>query len=1135
MKQITKKKVFKTGGNIPEGDTKGQAFWEQVLLQKQKELSPDNPNMKFDPIKYAKKQEQAGKAFEMLGKYYPESAVYKAQLEVAKKAGENVGKTGVRKALLGFAMGGSITGGGEENKGKLPAGSVKLDVETPEQQAARLKLYGLPMPTAADSLAAYQNSLAVAKFYTDPKRNYIPPKTSGASAAKLSAEYDFSSLDRFKHEAKDQIDTANETLNDDKKYYNTASMRKVYKERTGFYPDFDKALEANKMYSPYQYSVQDRVGGAINPSAPAQYADFRIKPSYVADLVAGTRSDGTVDPGIYTVIYSYDPIDVKPWSMRTEAEKEYARNRLKMTGKDSTEPYASATITAKKPSTFGDITKLPTTKIDVKSSSTAPGIKTKPTGMNPSYPYFSTPTVNVEGSHDVYGYDPDARQWNLIDVVSPEEAKTIYNSIGQKDIKSMRETMKKITPSAKFDMGGAIGSAVGTALQFVPGVGPILSKIATPLLQAAGSAIDKSDAAPDKVAINSPVAKTINPFGNYKFGGPIFADGGSLDPKSVYDYLISKGLTKEHALGMLANIKSESGFNPGAVGDNGTSGGLFQHHATRFDALKKYAGDNWSSNWQKQIDYALTEKDTKNYLAQSFATPEEATTWFTKNWERPSNADVKAAKRVKNLQHFNFEAETPVDTLAPMITDVNPTVATESTGTTLQAYQTYSATNGAATVNRFNKKRYGGPINPNMVITSGGKFEDLGSDILYAKGKSHEEGGIKIDTKGLQGFDGLANVEVEHGELVSKEGYVIPADKTKPFLPMLKQLADRKDSVSDNTRKLIFSDLAKQTEADLIAKGKSSMAKFSGGGLALAQTLGNVSRTIIQPELDQQMAKFPATGAVDTNISSSGISGLTGLVSSGFDSYLSKNTGDYTTMPQHDPNSSAGTSSFKTPLGDIAQLVGMGVTTAYNLGRGLFDKAEQYTPDYNEYEDQYANLKQSINLEPMRNAARQQFATGQRQINGMSASAGNRLGNIQNLYGNFNQNMNEIEMKSQELNNKYAAEQSSRMYSVGAARQAARAATNEANWANMVAKDQYLSEGISNLSQGLTEFGKQRNSQASNELGVRILNDAFPDYYWNTDIINNIVSGQKPSWMTQDDFAKAKLLLYKKGYNVKLD
>ena len=124
-----------------------------------------------------------------------------------------------------------------------------------------------------------------------------------------------------------------------------------------------------------------------------------------------------------------------------------------------------------------------------------------------------------------------------------------------------------------------------------------------------------------------------------------------VSPNEVYSYLISKGVPTQHAIGMMANIRHESNFIPTAIGDSGTSGGFFQHHASRFTGLKKHTGGDLT-NWKKQIDYALSESDTKNYLKKDFKTPEEASYWFTTKWERPANAGTKAVQRQGWIKEF---------------------------------------------------------------------------------------------------------------------------------------------------------------------------------------------------------------------------------------------------------------------------------------------------------------------------------------------------------------------------------------------------------------------------------------------------------------------------------------------------
>lgn len=135
--------------------------------------------------------------------------------------------------------------------------------------------------------------------------------------------------------------------------------------------------------------------------------------------------------------------------------------------------------------------------------------------------------------------------------------------------------------------------------------------------------------------------------------------GVQINPRDVYDYLLERGVSPIHAKGMLANIQHESGFNPGSLGDKDqstgvyTSGGLFQHHANRFQNLQEY-DPNWAVNWQSQIDYALSEDSTQTYLNTNFKSPEEASTWFTINWERPANAQESARRRLSHLKKFDY-------------------------------------------------------------------------------------------------------------------------------------------------------------------------------------------------------------------------------------------------------------------------------------------------------------------------------------------------------------------------------------------------------------------------------------------------------------------------------------------------
>lgn len=713
------------------------------------------------------------------------------------------------------------------------------------------------------------------------------------------------------------------------------------------------------------------------------------------------------------------------------------------------------------------------------------------------------------------------------------------------------------------EIGSSIGSALGTALKFIPGIGPIASTLATPLLSslggAAGSALDNK--APTQIPVAKEVAKTINPTGNYKFGGNIsqYADGGAVNPKDIYSYLLSKGVGKEHALGMLANIQYESSFNPAAMGDNNTSGGLFQHHNERFDSLKKYAGEDWNSNWQKQVDYALSEADTKKYLANKFSSPEEASMWFTKNWERPANADAKAKERVSALSEFDFAHQgNPRDMFIKAVT--TPTVGAGMVGAAGTGIAMNKDAMNSMIIQRPNLinyqqkinstgmgiRKYGGQVASNVVATSGGKFEDLGSNIILAKGKLHSEGGIKLDTNNQGGFDGMADIEVEDGEPIITDagdtGYVINRDVAKPYVKLLKQLADRQDKVSDNTRNLMKQEMIKKNEVLKESKGieyknGGALPSYYQGGLALSGLSdavrnyngapyagsfynpfggdNSVGATfgMVDPQTTSTINSTPTTpNTASLKSSSSGIS-------------ASGDTGSVFSMDNSSDN-------LKTPTGDALQLAGMAIPTLYNLGRGLFDKAETVNPSYNPYEGEaLSTLKsRSYNPQAIQNQLDRTFAAGRADINNLTSSAGTRLGNIQNLYSNLGQQRAAVDLQGQQMNNQYKADTASALDNFGRQRLAAEGAANEYNWSNQVAKDNYISEGISNLGQTLTAFGQQKNTAAMNAVGLKILNEAFPNYYFDANTINQITSGVKPSWMKDDEFEKAKVLIYRAGF-----
>lgn len=127
---------------------------------------------------------------------------------------------------------------------------------------------------------------------------------------------------------------------------------------------------------------------------------------------------------------------------------------------------------------------------------------------------------------------------------------------------------------------------------------------------------------------------------------------GSISPSEVSTYLKSK-MDDNHRLGILVNIQGESGFQPGVIGDNNTSGGLFQHHNDRFTNMVDFVGSDWATDWKGQIDFALSEPAGKEYLSTRFSSPEDATAWWVKHFEKPKYVSRDTDTRISMLKNFS--------------------------------------------------------------------------------------------------------------------------------------------------------------------------------------------------------------------------------------------------------------------------------------------------------------------------------------------------------------------------------------------------------------------------------------------------------------------------------------------------
>ena len=138
------------------------------------------------------------------------------------------------------------------------------------------------------------------------------------------------------------------------------------------------------------------------------------------------------------------------------------------------------------------------------------------------------------------------------------------------------------------------------------------------------------------------------------FQGLAGGDDGGEKGRYVYKKLKDMGYSDNAAAGIIGNLMQESGLNPWAIGDGGTSGGIAQWHAGRWEALKRFAedrGEDWS-DLDTQI--AFLDHELRNdysdvyHKIQNAQNAGESALIFSKKYEIPDEEAANNQKRMAN-------------------------------------------------------------------------------------------------------------------------------------------------------------------------------------------------------------------------------------------------------------------------------------------------------------------------------------------------------------------------------------------------------------------------------------------------------------------------------------------------------
>ena len=122
--------------------------------------------------------------------------------------------------------------------------------------------------------------------------------------------------------------------------------------------------------------------------------------------------------------------------------------------------------------------------------------------------------------------------------------------------------------------------------------------------------------------------------------------------REIVRFLLSKGLNLAASIGVLANIKAESGYEPSANNRN-ICFGIMQWKGDRARKMKEYTNGRWQNSLSGQLEFAWIELSTgySGVLSKLLSVPDtvdgakSAADVFVRDFERPGNIDATSNAR----------------------------------------------------------------------------------------------------------------------------------------------------------------------------------------------------------------------------------------------------------------------------------------------------------------------------------------------------------------------------------------------------------------------------------------------------------------------------------------------------------
>ena len=181
--------------------------------------------------------------------------------------------------------------------------------------------------------------------------------------------------------------------------------------------------------------------------------------------------------------------------------------------------------------------------------------------------------------------------------------------------------------------------------------------------------------------------------------------------------------------------------------------------------------------------------------------------------------------------------------------------------------------------------------------------------------------------------------------------------------------------------------------------------------------------------------------------------------------------------------------------GDQMQLAGMLPSVAYNAGMAM-QPADKEKALYNPYQDKVKDLYTSryFNEQPIINENQLDFNKGRADIENSATSDPVRRANLIEMTSNLQKANTNARFEGQKINNEYKGQLGQVLDNLGQQRVAEDRRVSEINAQNKGRKQLFGAEAATQSGQALTEAGKAKNQNLTNQIELSALNNIYADF-----------------------------------------